>query len=414
MQATTEHGRSRAWPRAGSNTPARANPSAQPRLSRRALAGCLTAATALLALLATPLTSGARGQALPHRNPGAALAQVQSVAVFGSDERVALPNRYRSLEEKIGLLFNQRSRLVCTAFCVAPNVVATAGHCLFRTQGEHPPQLAEFFFARNYDRQRHFERIAGAASGGAAQHVLAGTTALRVRPPIDASKDWALVRLSHPACNQGVLAVATLSGEAIIAEAKAKRIFQVSYHRDFTPWKLAYSQPCGVERDFAAAAWTTIREDFADAAQLVLHTCDTGGASSGSPLLLETAEGFAVVAINVGTYVQSKVLMENGEVSTRLKAEIVANTAVNSSAFADKLASFRQAAILASAQQIRALQAALHQQHLYDGSIDGRYGANLRAAIEAYEQAQGLPATGLATEALLKRLQAPERLPRSR
>jgi protease YdgD len=106
--------------------------------------------------------------------------------------------------------------------------------------------------------------------------------------------------------------------------------------------------------------------------------------------------------------------MENGEVSTRLKAEIVANTAVNSSAFADKLASFRQAAILASAQQIRALQAALHQQHLYDGSIDGRYGANLRAAIEAYEQAQGLPATGLATEALLKRLQAPERLPRSR
>jgi peptidoglycan hydrolase-like protein with peptidoglycan-binding domain len=87
----------------------------------------------------------------------------------------------------------------------------------------------------------------------------------------------------------------------------------------------------------------------------------------------------------------------------------VANTAVNSSAFADRLASFRQATILASTQQIRALQTALQQQHLYGGSIDGRYSARLRSAIEAYEAAHGLPATGLATEALLKRLQAPER-----
>jgi len=139
----------------------------------------------------------------------------------------------------------------------------------------------------------------------------------------------------------------------------------------------------------------------------LLHTCDTGGASSGSPLLLETAEGGWVVGLNVGTYVQSKVLMEDGRITKRFEAAEVANTAVNSSAFAGKLATFRQAAILASAAEIRALQLALKLRALYPGTIDGAYGADLRSAIEAYEGAQDLPVTGLATKALLQRLHGP-------
>ena len=51
------------------------------------------------------------------------------------------------------------------------------------------------------------------------------------------------------------------------------------------------------------------------------------------------------------------------------------------------------------------LQAALKQRQLYDGPLDGTYGTTLRAAIEAYEKAEGMPVTGLATEALLKQLQ---------
>ena len=48
----------------------------------------------------------------------------------------------------------------------------------------------------------------------------------------------------------------------------------------------------------------------------------------------------------------------------------------------------------------------LKQHQLYAGSIDGSYGAALHAAIEAYERAQQLPVTGLATEALMQRLEA--------
>jgi hypothetical protein len=45
---------------------------------------------------------------------------VHPVAVFGTDDRVALPAKYKDVQQKIGLLFNMRSRTVCTAFCGAP------------------------------------------------------------------------------------------------------------------------------------------------------------------------------------------------------------------------------------------------------------------------------------------------------
>ena len=330
--------------------------------------------------------------------------RAQPVAVFGADERVPLPQKYKDLQGKMGLLFNQRSRMVCTAFCVAPDIVATAGHCLFRIAGERPPRIADFWFARSYDAMRDYARVAGHATGATAQHVLSGAATLNMRPPIDATRDWAFVRLAKATCSKGVLPVRAMPAEQIIAAAAAKRVFQVSYHRDFTPWKLAYANPCAITRSFEGAPWKTITEDFSDPDALLLHTCDTGGASSGSPLLLETEHGPEVIGINVGTYVQSKVEMKEGEVVRRFKSETVANTGVGAAAFAAKFDAFRRAAILGTAAQIRDLQAALKQRQLYDGAVDGAYGPALRTAIEAYEKEQGLAVTGLATQALLKRL----------
>jgi protease YdgD len=305
------------------------------------------------------------------------------------------------MREKMGMLFNLRARTVCTAFCVARNAIATAGHCLHRTAGERPPRLSDFWFARNYDAVRDYARIAGR---GSSQYVVSGSARLNVRPPIDASKDWAVVRLSRPVCAKGALPVRALPADEIIAAAREGRVFQVSYHRDFTPWKLAYSRPCSVDRGFEAADWPTIAQDFSDPDALILHTCDTGGASSGSPLLIETPEGPEVIGINVGTYVQSKVLMQAGQVTKRLKADTVANTAVSAATFAGKLEAFREAEILGTPVQLRELQTLLRQRQLFDGKVDGIYSAALRAAIEAYEKAEGLPVTGLATHALLKRL----------
>lgn len=137
---------------------------------------------------------------------------------------------------------------------------------------------------------------------------------------------------------------------------------------------------------------------------MVLHTCDTGGASSGSPILKQTANGAVVVAINVGTYVQSRSTVQGTEVSARQRSETIANTAVNAEAFVARLDALREANIVATGPLIRQLQEMLAQRGHYTGKMDGSYGPALKTAIEAYEQAGGLPVTGLATEALRKRL----------
>ena len=247
-------------------------------------------------------------------------------------------------------------------------------------------------------------RIAGYGNGTAAQHVMVGSTSLSIHPPIAATHDWALVRLARPVCSKGALPVRVLPIERILREAGAEHVFQIAYHRDYTPWKLAYSRPCGVAKSFGAVDWKQIERDFAEPEALILHTCDTGGASSGSPMLLDTPDGPEVIGINVGTYEQSKVLMQDGQVKKRLKADTIANTAVASVAFAARLEAFRQAVILATPGEIRELQGLLAQRHLYSGAVDGTYGPALKTAIEAYEKTEGLTVTGLATVALLQRL----------
>jgi hypothetical protein len=358
------------------------------------------AALALACVVASPLSTWAWSS-----RPGDATTSVLlPVAVFGTDDRGPLPAKYKDVREKLGLLFSVRGRSVCTAFCVASDVVATAGHCLLKISGERTPRVGDFWFLRNYDAVRDIAHIAGHANGTAALNVMSGSMTLNVRPPIEATRDWALVRLARPACTKGVLPIRVLAIDQILKEAAAKRVFQISYHRDYTPWKLAYGQPCGVAKSFEHSEWSAIAQDFSDPEVLILHTCDTGGASSGSPLLLDTERGPEVIGINVGTYVQSKVLMQEGKVKKRLKADPVANTAVASAAFAAKLDAFLQVAVLSSQAQVRELQTLLKARHLFDGKVDGTYGADLRDAIESYEKAEGLAVTGLATVALLKRL----------
>jgi hypothetical protein len=181
-------------------------------------------------------------------------------------------------------------------------------------------------------------------------------------------------------------------------------VFQLSYHRDWTQWRLAYSRPCNVARDFKGIPWSTIAPDFLNADQMLLHHCDTGGASSGSPLLLDRAGVISVIGINVGTYVQSKILTEGGQVTLREKAETVANTAVNAGVFAGRIELLRNASLLTSGQPLRDLQQRLTEQRLYQARVDGSYGPMLRTAIENYERQSRLPVTGLATHDLLNRL----------
>lgn len=366
-------------------------------VSNRVLPAGAAAALAFVAAFTAPVAAAP----LPLSMPQASNTQVQKIAVFGRDDRQTVPERYDAAAQAVGILYNDRTRTVCSAFCVSDRVVATAAHCV---AGGRPSNAGSFVFSRNHGRSRDTAHVEGFANRSSPQNIVSGDFQMRVRPPIDAAYDWALLRMSRDICAKRSLHVRVLSLPEIMAEARANRVYQISYHRDFTQWKPAYSKPCGVARDFDNAQWSAIAPDFLAAERMILHTCDTGGASSGSPLLIETPDGPAVIGINVGTYVRSKVTMQNGEIARKPKSETVANTAVNAGAFASRIEALRSAHVLPSGRPMKELQKRLQVQTFYQGRIDGTFGAKLRSAIEAYEQARSLPVTGLATPALLLRL----------
>lgn len=328
------------------------------------------------------------------------------VAVFGADDRVNVPSRLEWIAQRIGILFNNEARTVCTAFCVADNVIATAAHCFARGQTPLGARYSDFNFVRNYDRSKTFVRLEGGTNGSIPQHVTTGDFRMRVRPPIDAANDWALARVPRNTCPTDSLKVKPLPIEQLVEAGNARRIFQISYHRDWAQWRPAYSKPCSIARDYEQAKWQAIAPDFMKADQMVLHTCDTGGASSGSPLFLETPDGVAVVAINVGTYVQSKITTEAGQAPVRQRSETIANTAVNAAAFVERIPMLQTASIVASGPPMRELQEGLRALGHYTGRIDGTYGPAMRAAIESFEASVQLPVTGLATQALASQVRA--------
>ncbi len=350
---------------------------------------------------ASPSVAGPAATRLPQP-PHAGL--LHNVAVFGTDRRYNLKARDQALKDKIGLLVNRRTRSVCSAFCVGRDLIATAGHCLFGTEGGRRPRLADFGFRLASQPKRTFVRIRGARSGTAAQNIATGSMALSMRPPIDATRDWALVRLSKPVCKSGGLRLSRRAPKDLARRSARRKIYHVSFHRDFPGWKLAQDRACEVRRSFPPSNWKTITRDFARPKELILHTCDTGGASSGSPLLIDGRAGPEVVGINVGTYVQSKVLMQNDRVIRRYRAKNVANTGVSTMAFLDTLAEFQRAEILASKKDVKSLQELLAERGYYRGKHDGAYGPKTRSAIAGFERAQGRPVTGLATQATLRRL----------
>lgn len=272
--------------------------------------------------------------------------------VFGPDDRGPLPGHYRRLASQVGVIVETRSKIACTAFCVGERAIATAAHCLFRTKGEPAPLLENFIVRIGTGARRRTARIASAAGTGGS--VEAGSREISTRPPIDATADWALVRLDRPTCTQGFLRISQSKPDEIVEAAREGKVFQVAYHSDRGTWDLAFQGGCEVARQFEGADAEALERDFSSSHALLLHKCDTGGGASGSPLLIDAAGGPEVAAINVGSYEQSRVIMTNGEVVHRFRSDTVANTAVATFVLQDRLTAFAHEVSVASRQQGRA------------------------------------------------------------
>ncbi len=341
--------------------------------------------------------SGARSQAGP---PVAV-----PVAVFGNDSRKPLPPRLDALADKIGLVADPDTGTLCSAWCAGEATIVTSAHCVLRPQGEPGPPLRNLLFRTARSTAGAPAPVAGATRGAEEANVTAGTALLSLTPPIAATSDWAIVRLDRPACKSGGLGLAPRTARELEQLSRQHRLYHVAFHRDYGDWQLAIDDTCRVAASFPEAGPGKIAEDFSATEHLVLHTCDTGGASSGSPLLVDGVGGPEVVAINAGTYVHSTVELADGEVVHRSNAANVANTAVGAGAFAEKLALFERSHLVATRAGITALQDLLHREGLFSGERDGHFGPDTSRAIEAFELAAGLPISGLASTALLARLE---------
>jgi protease YdgD len=357
------------------------------------------------ALWLLPVGAANAGALIRADAPARAAYPITPVAIFGDDDRRDLPEELGALEGKIGMLYEQSTQTLCTAFCVAKDIVATAAHCLFQPKNGSLPNLAEVTFRLNYGTTQQHTGIYARRTPYTKHFIAVGTTAFNNEPPLSAPRDWALVKLESPICRFGTLKVESRPVSELIEKSKENKIFHVAYHWDYKHWQLAYSKPCRIQLDYNQIKWRLIKKHFIDYDQLLLHTCDTGGASSGSPILLQENPSYPpiVVAINVGTYTRTRILLRQGEVVKKLNPDIIANTGVNGSAFEYVISELENNSLITDHEDMVRLQTQLQARGLYVGTIDGELGRGTRSAIINFETSVGLKPTGLPTLTLLRR-----------
>ena len=336
----------------------------------------------------------------------AAHSTSSSAAVFGQDDRRRLPQTSAALKSKIGTLVSLRTRAICSAFCVADDMIATASHCVNGAQHTKAPDLTSLRFAPAASgNPATGSPISGFAVANERQNIIVGTEHLNVSPPIDADGDWAIVRLAAPVCRQGGLPIRRASQTDLERDASAGRLYLVGVHRDFADGALRVSKPCplwsakSAERDRTAAP---VALDFRDEAGLLFHLCDTMGGSSGAPLLVDGPNGPEVVAMNVGTYIVSRVNPKTGTADAQ--GEAVANTAVVSDRFYSGIVQLSHRQILAQPADVVRVEKRLMALGLYRGPARGAYSENLQAAIRRFERGMGKAETGLVSRSLLSEL----------
>lgn len=274
----------------------------------------------------------AKAEPVPPKPVAAGRSPVHAVAVFGTDERKPLPQSRAALAEKIGVLAIGEATF-CTAFCVAGDAIATASHCLLGTEQMPGPDLERVTFKAGGAEQVS-TKLAGDDRSHIRSGLRSGTPLLRVTPPIAAARDWAIVRLAKPVCRAGGLSLSKLSRDEIQKRAEAGEIYQIAMHRDVSPESIVISGPCALPTAFPLAGAGTIAQDFVDPAAILMHTCDTGPGSSGSPLLVDTASDPEVIGINVGTYIISRTATSTSSTSTPAREnDAIANTAIETSRF---------------------------------------------------------------------------------
>lgn len=352
--------------------------------------------------LAVPVPNKAREllQSSPH---------LHRIDVIGKDQRVRLPEKYKSIGKGIGIVFQPGGGWACTAFCVKPSVITTNAHCLFGRPGVRGAikldQIQFAVTAKSRGLRYRSSRLLLSDTKQPGLSIYSGYYRSR-RSLLEFSNDWALAKLRYPICKGAELELAQLSPRQIAKEAQANRLSLIGYHGDKQMDGKWLSRNCRT-RSTSDKRYLlpSQRRRLRRVDSLMLHTCDATRGASGSPLLVQGPAGPKVVAINAGTIGFTRYRRTRTGRRGRAVLSRATNVAVLSRTFADGLERFSSEKLLTSGKAFQRVQQLLGTAGLYKGPIDGLYGPASRSAIVRYERRHQMAALGVPTESLLQHLE---------
>ncbi len=352
---------------------------------------------------------------------------VKKVAIIGKDQREEVPEKYNHISRSIGILIPNFSpnRWGCSAFCVAPNIVATNAHCLIRKP--HTGQTVDMS-----DVIFTFPAITPANNG------YAGTYNINYRSNMSAiqyvakdnprlslyagnyyenktfrsnSHDWAFVKLKTPICKNRILKLKDITVRKLRKASQNKQIFMLGYHGDDQMAYQRLSANCTIYSPRNTKFLPpSARRQYSRRRPVIPHNCDTVTGSSGSPIFMTTKEGPVVVGINRGSFRYSRYSVRRnmrtgrnvGRPKLIFRSEM--NMAVHTRAFLSGLERFASEDLLKNTAQFMEVQKLLKRLRLYRGKIDGLMGPRARSAILKFERRHKLAPMGVPTSQLLKLL----------
>lgn len=335
----------------------------------------------------------------------ALMAAPAAARVIGKDDRLmGFPHAFASAEKSLGIVSISGTG-GCTAFCVAPDVVATSAHCLLKQDGSWRQKSLFFLFSQFSLGRAKTSFMAGNDPQSNRLNVVLGTRQQKLNggrwlpTRVD---DWALLRFDRSPC-KSTLPLASLRN--LPKATKGARIgmpslLYLSAHSaaNRKPSRL-FSRKCrflsrvpGMPSRYQRGFQRRVR----GWAQPV-HSCDAQDGQSGSPILRLTAAGrLEVLAIHSGS---SNWCVTRGKRRRCYPFNVAASVA----SLAKSLKRFRTERVV-DEESIKQIQKALRRRKLYRSAIDGIFGRGTRRAIERYERSVRWARLGLPTAELMIKL----------
>jgi protease YdgD len=228
-------------------------------MTRRGILGALSLLMGLLAALPAPAQQ-------PPARPG----------IVGRDDRRPLQEAEPALAA-VGRV-NREGGGFCTGVLIAPDRTLTAAHCLWDRQRRRLLAADRLHFVAGWRRGTH----AGHARAKAIEHE-PGLRFGAEGAPADPLADWAVLVLNSPIAGPGLRPLPFAGAGERAQVAAGAPMARVGYGRD-RPHLPVIVEPCHSRGTRAQG-------------RLLLHDCDATLGDSGSPLLVRTVQGYAVLGL---------------------------------------------------------------------------------------------------------------------